>query len=213
MLLADGKLDDRTIADADALTAAMSPQIVASQVPSADGRPPHYGFGFNSGPQVGGRMAQSHSGAFSNGAATAFTVVPDLDLGIVALTNGAPIGVPETVIAQFLDLVQYGNITRDWLHDARNAFAAHTAPVGDLVGQQRPASLVPPPPAATLVGVYDNPYFGPLTVSEIDGTLGGPGPERWGPTGAGPVECVDLRLRTAHGEYPGRVAGQRRLRS
>lgn len=170
VLLADGKLGDQTIADAKALTVAMSPQIVSSG-PSVDGRPSHYGFGFNSGPQVGGRMAQSHSGAFSTGAATAFTVIPDLDLGIVALTNGAPVGMPEAVIAQFLDLVQYGNITRDWLGDARKAFAAYTAPVGDLVGQKRPASLVPPPSAASLVGVYENPYFGPLTVSEKDGKL------------------------------------------
>ncbi|WP_347954367.1 serine hydrolase domain-containing protein [Gordonia aichiensis] len=171
MLLAHGRVGDRAIADADALAQAMTPQVVSSPGPSVDGRPGHYGFGFNSGPQVGGRMAQSHSGAFSVGAATAFTVIPDLGIGIVVLTNGAPIGVPEAVSAQFLDLVQYGHITRDWLGDARKSFAPYTAPEGDLVGARRPAAAAAPPSTAALVGHYDNPYFGPLTVSADRGGL------------------------------------------
>ncbi|WP_053382801.1 serine hydrolase [Leucobacter celer] len=168
MLLADGELDGTRIADPAALTAAMTPQTVSGTGPGLNGRPAHYGFGFNASPQVSGRMAISHSGAFVLGAATNFQIVPDLDLGIVVLTNGAPVGLPEAVTAQFLDLVQYGHTTRDWVSDAAGFFAGYTAPTGDLAGADRPADPSAPPAAESLVGTYDNPYFGPLIV-ESDG--------------------------------------------
>ena len=49
-------------------------------------------------------MTLNHSGAFDLGAATVVVLVPSEKLGIVVLTNGAPIGVPEAVSADFLDL-------------------------------------------------------------------------------------------------------------
>ncbi|CAG7616835.1 serine hydrolase domain-containing protein [Leucobacter soli] len=171
MLLAEGVLDGEQIADPDALAAAMSAQTVSGTGPGIDGRPSHYGFGFNASPQVGGRMAISHSGAFVLGAATSFQIVPTLDLGIVVLTNGAPVGVPEAVAAQFLDLVQYGQPTRDWVSDARGFFAGYTTPIGDLVDETSPADPEPAPNPQSLIGVYDSAYFGELRVSETDGDL------------------------------------------
>lgn len=171
MLLAGGELEGRLIADADALQEAMTPQIVSGAGPGLSGRPAHYGFGFNSSPQVSGRMSISHSGAFALGAATTFQIVPELDLGIVVLTNGAPVGLPEAVAAQFLDLVQYGEVTRDWVADAAALFAPQTAPSGDLVGESRPASPADPPASDGLVGVYENPYFGPLVLEVREGGL------------------------------------------
>lgn len=164
MLLAGGELEGRTIADPEALDEAMSPQIVSGSGPGIDSRPGHYGFGFNASPQNSGRMAISHSGAFLLGAATNFQIVPALDLGIVVLTNGAPVGLPEAVASQFLDLVQYGHSTRDWVRDAAGFFAGHTAPSGDLVGETRPDSPEAAPEPALLTGVYDNAYFGPLVI-------------------------------------------------
>lgn len=187
MLLADGEFEGAAIADPDALAEAMTPQTISGSGPGLGGRPAHYGYGFNATPQVSGRMAISHSGAFVLGAATNFQIVPNLDLGIVVLTNGAPVGLPEAVTAQFLDLVQYGQVTRDWVADARGFFAGYTAPAGDLAGEGRPAQPAGPPAAETLVGVYDNPYFGPLII-EADGA--GDGGEsgalraRLGPGGA-----------------------------
>lgn len=164
MLLAGGAFAGRQLVDGAALAEAMTPHVVSGSGPGLTGRPSHYGFGFNVGPQVSGRMAMSHSGAFVLGAATNVQLVPELDLGIVVLTNGAPIGVPEAVTAQFLDLVQYGRVTRDWIADAARLFASTTAPIGDLVDVDRPAHPEPPPQSARLVGNYDNPYFGPLTI-------------------------------------------------
>lgn len=166
LLLAGGSIEGEPIVDEAPLAEAMSAQIVSGTGPGIEGRPSHYGYGFNVSPQAGGRMAISHSGAFVLGAATAFQVVPSLDLGIVVLTNGAPVGLPEAVAAQFLDEVQYGRATRDWVRDAARFFAGYTAPSGDLVGEERPASPAPAPAAATLVGRYENPYFGELRVVE-----------------------------------------------
>ncbi|MEI3843560.1 MULTISPECIES: serine hydrolase [unclassified Microbacterium] len=171
LLLAGGSFGTRTVADPDLLREAMTPQIVNSPSGSTDQRPGHYGFGFNASPLVSGRMAVSHSGAFSLGAATAFQVVPDLDLGIVVLTNGAPVGLPEAVAAAFLDLVQFGEVTRDWVADAEAAFAPYTAPDGDLVGVPRPADPAPAAPDSALVGRYLNPYFGEATVRRTDDGL------------------------------------------
>lgn len=175
MLLAGGEFEGKRIADADALEAAMSPQIVSGSGPGLTARPAHYGHGFNASPQVSGRMAISHSGAFALGAATNFQVVPDLDLGIVVLTNGAPIGLPEAITAQFLDLVQYGHGTRDWVTDARGFFAGYTAPAGDLAGEDRPASPADPPAIESLIGVYENPYFGSLVIEAASETAGADG--------------------------------------
>jgi CubicO group peptidase (beta-lactamase class C family) len=169
MLLAGGAFEGEQVADPDALAEAMSPQTVSGAGPGVGARPAHYGFGFNASPQVSGRMAVSHSGAFVLGAATNFQVVPELDLGIIALTNGAPVGLPEAVTAQFLDLVQYGHVTRDWVADAGQFFAGYLVPAGDLVDEAQPASPAPSPDSASLAGVYENPYFGPLVI-EANGT-------------------------------------------
>ena len=56
-----------------------------------------------------------HSGAFNLGAATAVSLLPGEQLGIVALTNGRPQGIPEAICAAFLDTAQNGAPTVDWI--------------------------------------------------------------------------------------------------
>ncbi len=111
------------------------------------------------------------------GAGTAFQLIPDLDLGIVVLTNAAPVGLAEAVIAQFFDLVQFGHITRDWIADAKKAFAPYLQPAGDLVDKERPAQPRPPAAAADYAGSYTSPYFGPMRVEQTpDGLVAALGP-------------------------------------
>ena len=57
--------------------------------PSIDRRAGFYGYGFNVGNDASGRVRIGHSGAFGLGAGTTFLGIPDLDLGIVVLTNAA----------------------------------------------------------------------------------------------------------------------------
>ena len=84
------------VVDAAALNAALTPHMRAAEgsviPPTIDGRATYYGYGFNvSSGDASGRVRISHSGAFALGAGTTFLAVPDLDLGIVVLTNAAPV--------------------------------------------------------------------------------------------------------------------------
>lgn len=83
-----------------------------------------------------GRTEYSHSGAFGLGAAANFVVLPSEDLAIIALTNAGPIGVPETLTAEFMDLVQYGQVREDWAALYKKAFAPLNELAGSLVGKQ-----------------------------------------------------------------------------
>tara|TARA_R110002124_G_C8965308_1_gene514465 strand:+ start:2888 stop:4441 length:1554 start_codon:yes stop_codon:yes gene_type:complete len=179
VLLHEGEsVDGEMVADADALRQAMTPHVVSGAGPELTVRPSHYGFGFNASPMLSGRMAYSHSGAFVLGAGTAFQVVPELDLGIVVLTNGAPVGAAESVVAQFFDMVQFGEPTRDWTADFEGFFAGYLVPVGDLVGETPPSDSMLPSNIDQLLGEYQNSYFGDLILErEGDVLLARLGPD------------------------------------
>ncbi len=171
VVLADGELDGVDYIDPAALTAATTGEMVSGHPDSNVARTSMYGFGFNTGTEVSGRTSISHSGAFILGAATSFRMLPSLDLGIATLTNAGPQGVPEAINAQFLDLVQYGYITRDWVTDFNAAIGSYYAPTGDLAGETSPPNAAPPAPASDYVGTYTNPYYGSLTITDEGGQL------------------------------------------
>lgn len=178
MVLADGQLNGMTFIDSDPLVQAFSSEIITSSNTSLDQRPSHYGYGMNVGSAAGGRVVLSHSGGFGLGTATAATLVPDLDLGITVLTNGAPVGLPEAVTQAFVEEVMYGHQTRDWVAGYGARFAHFADPAGDLVGQTAPAGAAAAGPLSDYVGTYANDYFGTLTVSGKDGVLyGAMGPQ------------------------------------
>ncbi len=171
MVLANGSVHGRALIEPDDLLPAISPQSVAHPPQAADARAGFYGFGFNVGESAAGRVTLSHSGAFDLGAATAFTLIPSAGVGIVTLTNAAPIGVPETLNAEFADLVQFGDITQDWRALYRQAFAPMSEPTGELAGATAPADPAAARPLTDYAGVYDNPYYGPATITESAGAL------------------------------------------
>ncbi|MBU4610105.1 serine hydrolase [Achromobacter sp. GG226] len=177
LILARGRFEGRQLVAADALDPALSPQMRTNP----DDPDNFYGFGFLVGPSGAGHRMLSHSGAFSLGAATAFFMVPALDVGIVVLTNGLPVGLPEAVGREFIDLVENGRVTRDWWSLYSAAMVSLNAPVGSLADQTPPQPAVPPQPLAAYVGTYDNDYHGPLTVTLDAGALVmtlGPRPQR-----------------------------------
>jgi hypothetical protein len=67
-------------------------------------------------------------------------MIPALDLGIVALTNATPVGVPETLAAEFMDIVQFGSIQAPWWERYSTALKALSAPFGKLAGKTPPAN-------------------------------------------------------------------------
>ena len=130
-----------------------------------------YGYGFNVAPTSAARMELSHSGAFELGAGTNFVILPSADVAIVALTNATPSGVPESLTAEFADLVQFGEVREDWYKLYGDIFKQMEQPTGSLVGQKPPANPAPAAPLASYVGTYNNDYWGPARVTEKDGKL------------------------------------------
>ena len=59
----------------------------------------------------------------------------EADLGIVVLTNGEPVGVPEAVAARFTDIAQFGAERQDWLTLYHQRMVRASQPFGDLVDQ------------------------------------------------------------------------------
>jgi len=172
MMLADGTFGGRQIVDAKALLPAVTPQIVSHPPTGPAMRAGFYGYGFNVSTTASARTEISHSGGFELGAASNFLIIPSADVAIVALTNATPTGVPETLTAQFADLVQFGEIRQDWYtlyHD--DAFAPMQAPFGSLAGKSPPAKPLPAQPLSAYVGNYANDYWGPARVSEAGGRL------------------------------------------
>ncbi|POH58957.1 serine hydrolase [Arthrobacter glacialis] len=179
MVLANGEVDGAEFIDPLVLAKTYSAHsITGGDAKNLTSRTSHYGFGTNVGATVTGRVNINHSGAFGWGTATNATMIPDLNLGIVVLTNGAPSGVPEAVVAEFVDLVQFGEETRPWLDLWPTVFADFADPAGDLVGEKPPTGAAAAGPAGDYVGTYTSPYFGKFVVTEENGTLTGAlGPE------------------------------------
>lgn len=171
MVLGRGMVEERRVISEDALMPAMSAQTIRGAQMDISARPGAYGFGFNVDTRLSGRVMLSHSGAFSLGASTSVAMVPDLDLGIVVLTNAPPTGAAEAITASFLDRAEIGVDSRDWLSAYAPIMATLSAPVGHLVGSEPPSDPAPAGPAESYVGTYENAYFGPASVAEIDGSL------------------------------------------
>lgn len=182
MMLADGLHDGAPIVAAEALLPALTPQMVSSPPSQPAMRSGFYGYGVNIGTSPAGRVHFSHSGAFDVGAATNFVMIPAADVAIIALTNATPSGIPETLTAEFADLVEFGEVRQDWRALYAGAFAGISAPIGKLAGKAPPADPAPARPLPSYVGTYANDYWGPATVTDDNGTLTlslGPQPIRY----------------------------------
>jgi CubicO group peptidase (beta-lactamase class C family) len=171
MVLANGSHEGKQIVDAKALLPAVTPQIVSSPATEPAMRSGFYGYGFNVGATSAARMSLSHSGGFELGAGTNVVILPSADVAIVALTNATPSGVPESLTAEFADLVQFGEVREDWYKLYGDIFKEMEQPTGSLIGQKPPASPAPSAPLASYVGTYNNDYWGPARVTEKDSKL------------------------------------------
>ena len=171
MMLADGSYGGAQVVPPEALLPALTPQSVSSPPTEPAMRSGFYGYGFNVSTSPAGRVHFSHSGAFAIGAATNLVIIPSADVAIVALTNATPGGVPETLTAEFTDLVEFGEVREDWRKLYAGAFAEMDTPLGRLAGKQPPADPTPARPLRSYTGSYANPYWGTATVAEKDGAL------------------------------------------
>ncbi|MER6200482.1 serine hydrolase [Streptomyces sp. NPDC001586] len=167
--LAGGTLDGKRIVPADTLARTHLPEIV-SQPANAVGTTSFYGLGWNVSYDSAGRLRLSHSGAFDLGANTNVTMLPLEQLGIVVLTNGAPVGLPDAVALDFFDYAEHGKVSTDWLALAASAYATALAPQDASTTDYAhpPAGAKPARDSAAYTGTYDNPYYGKATVTAAD---------------------------------------------
>jgi hypothetical protein len=171
--LNQGRWNGKQIVDESALAETHKPQICRS-IPDA-AKPNHcagdqyYGLGWNVETNAQGRTQVGHSGAFYLGAATSVYLVPDEHLGVLALSNSTPVGLPEAICTSFLDFVHYGKPRHEYLSMFGKAFVQIIA---ETQGAFKNYADLPPPespmPAksnGTYAGKYSNEYFGTLEVS------------------------------------------------
>ncbi|MEY3080055.1 MAG: D-alanyl-D-alanine-carboxypeptidase/endopeptidase AmpH [Pseudomonadota bacterium] len=163
LLLAGGVYEGRRIIERQPLDDMLSIQIRTSG--DGEGIARGYGFGMEVSVEADGGVAWSHSGDFQRGASTQVYLVPELELGIVTLTNGWPVGVPQAINATFVDWVSYGRSTEDWLKVIGALFAPYTTPTYEIDGQKRPRD---PNSSGLLVGYagsYESDYAGNAEVT------------------------------------------------
>jgi CubicO group peptidase (beta-lactamase class C family) len=169
--LANGTWRGRPVIDSDALLEANTPRTVSGSPGTSGSRTGFYGFGTNVGDDYSGRVRLNHSGAFNQGAATNYVLLPDQQLGIMVLTNGMPIGVPEAVTAYFMDLVIGGQIENDWFGLYAQLIARQYVNPSTLAGKKPPAHPTPAQPDPFYTGTYHSDFYGTITVVARDGAL------------------------------------------
>ena len=172
MVLALGVFEGTQIVAGEALLDALAPRIRSDPPAPPASRASFYGYGIGVNVDGTGRVRLSHSGGFALGAATNVTLLPAESLGIVTLTNGMPIGIPEALNASFLDLVETGAVQRDWLaafwgHGFQHFYRNPSV----LAGQTPPAAAAPARRLQAYVGRYENDYYGVVQVSVGTGQL------------------------------------------
>jgi CubicO group peptidase (beta-lactamase class C family) len=166
--LSSGKIDGKQIINAAALAETHRAQMLLPAPQTGS-----YGLGWNVGADNQGRVRLGHSGAFNLGAATTVYLLPSENLGIIVLTNAAPIGVVEAVALSFLDLALEGKVERDWRTFLEPIFAAINAPeYGTAVDYTKPpAQPSPALPLEAYVGTYRNDFFGEIELVSQNGGL------------------------------------------
>lgn len=128
-----------------------------------------YGLGWGVNVSDQGAVQLSHSGAFAMGAATAVFLVPAEKLGVVVLTNAAPVGLAESLGLGVLDLIHTGAVQRDYLTLLQPLMVAAMAQAYPEV--PIPAQPLPPRALQAYVGSYRNAYVGQAVVSRAGAGL------------------------------------------
>jgi CubicO group peptidase (beta-lactamase class C family) len=169
--LADGVFNGQQVVDKAALDETHKPQMCKDEItpiPPAKCKDGYYGLGWNVGRDDQGELTLSHSGAFDLGTGTAVYLLPSRQLGIVVLTNGTPIGLPEAISVSFLDFFRYGSAKQDYLAFFKPFFEHLFQETQDSSPDY---SKLPPPsnPApggqlSAYAGTYVSPYYGTLQI-------------------------------------------------
>jgi CubicO group peptidase (beta-lactamase class C family) len=174
--LGQGSYEGRQLIPTAALDPMHRPQAVNNVPPDlARQRTSFYGLGLNVSYTDFGAVQWSHSGAFALGAGTAFYLLPGSGFGVLALTNGFPVGAPEALCLSVLDLATTGDISRDWLTAIAPLLAASLDEGRYGTGTDwdtPPADGAPALADAAYLGVYGNDFYGDVEIAQgADGLI------------------------------------------
>jgi CubicO group peptidase (beta-lactamase class C family) len=168
-----GKWNGKQLIDANALAETHKPQVcrVAADPAKPNECPgnQYYGLGWDVGKDALGHDQFAHSGAFFLGTSTAVYIVPEEHIGVLALTNSTPVGLPESICLTFLDYLHYGKQQRDYLpliaHIMDQMIASTQDAAPDYATLPPPKNPAAAKPLTAYAGKYSNEYFGTLEVS------------------------------------------------
>jgi CubicO group peptidase (beta-lactamase class C family)/pimeloyl-ACP methyl ester carboxylesterase len=167
--LANGKFDGKQIVSEKPLAETHHPHMLTGFNPFTS-MPTFYGLGWNVSYDPQGRLRLNHSGGFDLGAATFVNLIPAEQLGIVAVTNGRPMGIPEALGTIFSDIALYGKPTHDWFPLYKQLYS-NPATTGTVLGfdySKPPASPAPGLKNGAYLGKYANDFFGDIAILEKD---------------------------------------------
>ncbi|GAA4811759.1 serine hydrolase domain-containing protein [Tomitella cavernea] len=185
VLLSDGMYKGVRVIPAEPLAAALSPQAVAPETATEaadaiDARGVARGYGFGVTDSAAGRVVITGGGTASHDAPTgpdsAVTLIPSAGVGIVTLTNAVstserPVAAAQAVNAAFADLVQFGEMQRDWAAWFARTPLSHATPrQGTSAASPTTAAPSPGAPLPAFDGVYTNPFYGEATVRTSNDT-------------------------------------------
>ncbi len=170
--LANGSFDGKPLIDPAALAATHVPLMERGNNP-VTGAASFYGRGWNV--EFGRYGLQwGHAGAFSNGARTLVSILPEHGIGVVILANAFPTGLPEGLADSLFDLVFKGKVEKDWTGRWDAAYAGLFGPAIEAAKARFANPPSEPAPAlaeAAYLGRYGNDYLGAATVSRENGGL------------------------------------------
>ena len=157
-----GTLDGEEIVSEEALVPTHTPHIAVGSPGTYDGQTISYGLGWNVLTDHLGYLRWAHSGAFTRGAATNATLLPAEGLGVIVLTNGVPIGVPEALVDEIIDQIAMGGQTQDWQEYWSESFGGLY--VADPALSELPEPPTPARPNDAYLGSYANDFYGTFEV-------------------------------------------------
>ena len=179
MLLADGRYDEKTVLDSATVRAMETPEMliqnsgvgreIRAWLPGSE----FYTYGLGLFVQTyGGHTLVWHAGDI-DGMASAVALVPDLQLGVVVLSNmnqsDARFGIVQRVLNAYLGLPP-GNVSDTLLAMTQRAEKASEAAEAKLAST-RDSTGRAPHPLSDYAGVYQDPFAGAVRVSMEDGHL------------------------------------------
>lgn len=162
MLVNDGIFEGRQVIAKAALDEGHLPVMITGYSP--DGTPSFYGLGWNVSYWGNARHSISHSGAFAMGAGTTVSISLDDKLGVIVLTNGAPVGVSEILANEFMDNAILGKPRYPWQQVFTGIFAKMAEDGISHNYDTPPAAPGPAAGDAAYTGSYANDFYGPIEV-------------------------------------------------